>query len=403
VKIVDVAEFYSATSGGVRTYIDRKFSAAARCGHDLTVIAPGREDRVERRAGGKLIWLRAPPLPVDKTYHMFWRAEDVWRILDQEAPDVVEGSSPWRGGWLVGNWRGSAARRAARVLFMHADPIAVYPQTLLGHLLSPIAIDRIFSWFWSYLRRLEMRFDGCVVAGVWLAERFRQHGLRRLHAVPFGVETRIFRSGLRDEATRRASLARCGLEGDAALMITIGRHHPEKRIPMLIGALTLAQKARPIGLAIVGDGLAHRAVLAAAARARHVFVAGRIADRDHLARLLASADGLLHGSSAETFGFVVAEALCCGTPVVVPDGGGACDLARPSYAEIYAAGDRRAAGDAILRLLARDPTALSNAAAEAGSRIGDLDGHFDRLFALYEGLASAKRAGAGGRQLETAC
>jgi len=400
VKIVDVAEFYSATGGGVRTYIDRKFAAAARCGHALTVIAPGPENRVEWRAGGKLVWLRAPALPVDKNYHMFWRAADVWRILDAEAPDVVEGSSPWRGGWLVGAWGGPAARHAARVLFMHADPVAVYPQTLLGHLFSPASIDRIFGWFWCYLQRLEARFDGCVVAGAWLADRFRHHGLQRLHATPFGVETRIFRPGLRDEAMRRAMLERCGLGPEAALMITVGRHHPEKRVPALIDALTLAQRARPVGLAIVGDGLAHGAVLAGAARARHVHVAGRIGNREQLARMLASADGLLHGSSAETYGFVVAEALCCGTPIVVPDGGGARDLAQPDYSEIYPAGDRRATGEAVLRLLARDPAAMRGAALEAGSRIGDLDGHFDRLFALYGELASARRARVEDRALD---
>ena len=398
-KIVDVAEFYSATSGGVRTYIDRKFAAAARSGHVLTVIAPGREDRVEQRDGGRLVWLKAPVLPVDKNYHVFWRAEDVWRVLDAEAPDVVEGSSPWRGGWLVGAWQGPVARRAARVLFMHADPVAVYPQTLLGHLLSPGTIDRLFGWFWSYLRRLESRFDGCVVAGAWLADRFRQHGLLRLHAVPFGVETRIFRPGLRDEALRQAMLERCGLGPEAALMITIGRHHPEKRVPMLIQALTVAQQSRPVGLTVVGDGLAHGAVLAGAARARHVHVAGRVTDRDHLARMVASADGLLHGSSAETYGFVVAEALCCGTPVIVPDGGGARDLAQPASAEIYKAGDRRGAGEAILRLLARDPVAMHDAALEAGATIGDLDEHFDRLFALYGELAAAKRQ-AGERRLD---
>lgn len=391
-KIVDVAEFYSATSGGVRTYVDRKFTAAARCGHTLTVIAPGRENRVEQRAGGKLIWLRAPQLPADKNYHMFWSAADVWSILDAEAPDVVEGSSPWRGGWLVGRWDGAMARRAARVLFMHADPVAVYPQTLLGHWLPAAAIDRMFGWFWRYLRRLEARFDGCVVAGAWLADRFRQHGLQRLHAVPFGVETAIFRPGLQDDAMRRAMLAQCGLRPDAALLVTIGRHHPEKRVPMLIQALTLAQQARPVGLVVIGDGLAHGAVLAAARRARHVHVAGRITDRDHLARMLASADGLLHGSSAETYGFVVAEALCCGTPVIVPDGGGARDLAHPDYAEIYPPGDRRAAAAAILRLLDRSHDAMRRAALDAAGRIGDLDGHFDRLFALYAHLAAARRA-----------
>jgi len=56
VRIVDVNEFYSPTGGGVRSYIDRKLAVMATLGHELIVIAPGREDRVEYRAGkGRVI------------------------------------------------------------------------------------------------------------------------------------------------------------------------------------------------------------------------------------------------------------------------------------------------------------------------------------------------------------
>jgi len=65
---------YSPTAGGVRTYVDQKFQAAARLDHSLTVIAPGTENRVEMREGGKLVWVEAPQLPFDRNYRMFWRA-----------------------------------------------------------------------------------------------------------------------------------------------------------------------------------------------------------------------------------------------------------------------------------------------------------------------------------------
>jgi alpha-1,6-mannosyltransferase len=399
VKIADISEFYSATSGGVRTYVDQKFKAAARLGHSLTVIAPGKDNRVEQREGGKLIWVEAPQLPFDKNYHMFWRAADVWRILDAEAPDIVEGSSPWRGGWIAAGWQGPAAK----MLFMHADPVAVYPQTLLSGVLSPSTIDRLFGWFWAYLRRLNGGFDGVVVAGAWLARRFESHGLDNLQVVPFGVETETFGPGLRDEALRRAMLEQCGLGPDAALLINIGRHHPEKRIGMLIEAATKVQEVRPAGLYIVGHGLSHGTILAKAAAARHVHVAGRITDRVRLARMVASADALVHGSTAETYGFVVAEALCCGTPLVVPDAGGAHDLASEAYAEIYPAGDRNAAAAAIIRLLARDRTSLSRLALEAGrTRVGDIEAHFDKLFAFYAQAARRKRRAAETMSMELA-
>ncbi len=386
-KIVDVAEFYSATSGGVRTYVDQKFLAAAAQGHSLTVIAPGKENREERREGGKLIWVEAPQMPFDPNYHLFWRAADVWRILDREAPDVVEGSSPWRGGWLAAQWQGPAAR----ALFMHADPVAVYPQTLLSGVLAPATIDRMFGWFWSYLRRLNSHFDACVVAGAWLAARFEQYGLKNLQVVPFGVDTGVFGPGRRDEALRASMLAECGLGPDAALLINVGRHHPEKRIPMLIDAVTQAQRARPVGLYVVGDGLSHRSVVTKAASAVHVHVAGRITDRALVARMMASADAMLHGSTAETYGFVVAEALCCGTPLVVPSAGGAGDLASPDYAETYAPGDREDAAAAILRLLGRDRAGLTAAALAAGAdKVGDIDAHFAKLFAFYGDIARRK-------------
>ncbi len=388
-KIVDVSEFYSPTSGGVRTYVDQKFKAAARHRHSLTVIAPGTENKVETREGGKLVWVEAPQLPFDRNYRMFWRAADVWRILDAEEPDVVEGSSPWRGGWIAAGWPGAAAK----MLFMHADPVAVYPQTLLGGIIAPHTIDRLFGWFWSYLRRLNAAFDGCVVAGSWLATRFAGYGLRNLQVVPFGVETASFGPGHRDAALRAAMLAACGLSPDAALLVNVGRHHPEKRIGLLIDAVSKAQQSRPVGLCIIGDGLSHAHVRARAARASHVHVAGRVNDRPKLARMVASADALLHGSTAETYGFVVAEALCSGTPVVVPNAGGAGDLAGSEYAETYQGGDVNSAAAAILRVLDRDRASLSRAAFEAGKRrVGDIDSHFEKLFALYAQTVERKHA-----------
>ena len=387
-KIVDISEFYSPTGGGVRNYVDQKFKAAARHRHSLTVIAPGKENRVETREGGKLVWVETPQLPFDRNYRMFWRAEDVWRIVDDETPDVVEGSSPWRGGWIAARWRGAAAK----MLFMHADPVAVYPQTLLSGLMSPPTIDKLFGWYWSYLRRLNACFDGCVVSGSWLAARFAGHGLHNLHVVPFGVETAWFGPGLRDDALRSAMLEKCGLSPDATLLINIGRHHPEKRVGVAIDAASKAQKSRPVGLYLVGDGLIHARVRAKAARASHVHVAGWVNDRATLASMIASADALLHCSSAETFGFVVAEALCCGTPVIVPDAGGAGDLAGADYAETYAPGDPNSAAKAILRLLERDRVVLSPAALEAGRRVGDIENHFEKLFAVYAQAAQRKRA-----------
>ena len=386
-KVADISEFYSEHGGGVRTYVRQKLAASARLGHECVIIAPGPVDREERLPGGKIVWVKAPVLAPDPRYHVFIGMGAALAVLDREQPDVVEGSSPWRGGWIAARWRG----RALKSLFMHADPVAVYPQTLLGGALGRDRVDSMFGWFWSYLRKLNSHFDATIVAGDWLADRFARFGLRGLHAVPLGVERAIFHAGLRDESLRRGMLADCGLPDDAALLVAVGRHHPEKRLPVIMEAAARAGRTRPLGLYLIGDGLMRAAIERKARSLSHIHVAGQIQDRSKVASMMASADAVLHGSASETYGIAVAEALACGTPVIVPDAGGAADFAAPGCSQVYSTGDAKSAEVAILWQLAKDRTAACDAALRtAAARIPDASSHFDMLFAFYEAELARK-------------
>jgi alpha-1,6-mannosyltransferase len=394
-KIVDVAEFYAEQGGGVRTYVNQKLAAGARAGHEVVVIAPGPRDAEEQRLGGRILWVKGPPLPPDPRYYVLYREGAVHELLDRERPDVVEGSSPWSGGWFAARWRGDAAK----TFIFHQDPVAVYPQTLLGGALGAQRVDRLFGWYWAYLRTLSRRFDATVVSGHWLAAKLQRFGLRRPVAVPFGIEKTQFSPAHRDPAVREQLLAACGLAGvaGAKLLVTISRLHPEKRLGTLMDGFARARRAhpdQPLGLVVFGDGPLRRWVERRAARTPGVHLAGFVTERGLLAAALASADAMLHGSAAETYGLVVAEAVCSGLPLVVPDVGGAADLAAPDYAETYPPGDGAACGAAISRLLARDPAALAAGCARAArDEVGTMDDHFDALFAFYQGLAAERRAG----------
>jgi alpha-1,6-mannosyltransferase len=387
VKIVDVCEFYSPTGGGVRRYIDQKLEFAPRFGHDLTIIAPGVESRRERVRGGEIIWVASPQLPFDPNYRMFWRARDVWNVLDSLSPDLVEGSSPWRGGWLTARWRGNVPK----VFFMHMDPVAVYPQTFLGGFLGEERVDRMFGWFWTYLNRLNGFYDAAIVTNPAMAQRFGKFGLKNIEVAPFGVEREKFSHIFADPVMRREMLAECGLTDDATLLIAVGRHHPEKRLNVVIDAVSRAQLHRKIGLYIVGDGLIRKSVERWARRARHVHVAGQISDQHRLASVIASADGLIHGSAAETFGLVLAEALCSGTPVIVPDAGASATFAGPGYAETYRPGDAADGAAAILALVAGDRAVQSRAALiAADARVNSVEQHFETLFEIYERIVAER-------------
>ena len=386
-KIVDVSEFYSELGGGVRSYVNQKLDLAAEAGHDLTIVAPGAENRIDVRRGGKIVWIECPIMPFDRNYRMFWRADDVWHVLDAETPDVVEGSSPWRGGWIAGCWAGNALKS----LVFHQDFVAGYFHTFLDRVLAPDIIDRLLGWYWRYVQRLSARYDTTIVADAWLADRLENFGLDRPVVVPFGVERGRFSPAQRDKDLRGELLARCEIPDNGRLLLAVGRLHPEKRLGTVIDGFARAKAQRPLGLVIVGDGVSRIAVERHARRAGNVHMEGEIRDRALLARYYASADVLVHGSAAETYGLVVAEAICSGLPVVVPDRGGAANFASCGRSKIYATGDAGSCAAAILELLDRRDLAGQPGSCLKASPIGFLDEHFAALFKLYEKLSDAKR------------
>jgi alpha-1,6-mannosyltransferase len=159
---------------------------------------------------------------------------------------------------------------------------------------------------------------------------------------------------------------------------------------MVIAAASEAGGHAPLGLVIVGDGMDRARIERAAARSPHVHLAGAIRDRQALASVLASADGLVHGGDAETFGLVPAEALASGLPLVLPDRSGSAQLADPAFTESYRSGDTASAAAAIARLLARDPGTLKAAARQAAAKVRSDAEHFAQLFEHFTELAGRR-------------
>ena len=229
-RILELAEFYSEQGGGVRTYIAQKFEAARHAGHHLCVVAPGAENRIEQREGGKLIWVKSPPIPVDRRYHLFWDRQPIDEIVATEKPDFIEGSSPWRGAWFAGR----QSPTIPKALFIHQDPVLTYPQTVFRKILSEKQIDRSFAWFFCYFRRLQSLYQASVVSSEWMARRLADNGMKKPTVIPFGVNKSEFRNARIRKDLRAHMLRACDVHfSGAKLLITISRHHPEKRLPML--------------------------------------------------------------------------------------------------------------------------------------------------------------------------
>ncbi len=150
---------------------------------------------------------------------------------------------------------------------------------------------------------------------------------------------------------------------------------------------------RDIVLVLLGDGPERERMKERAAGSPDVVMPGFVNDRATLARMLASADALVHGCPFETFGLSIAEAMSCGLPTVVPDEGGAAEMHVPEAGERYVSLDVDACARAIERLLGRladGGDALRAAAVRAASRLPNVIEQFEGQIGLYEELLRSK-------------
>jgi alpha-1,6-mannosyltransferase len=386
-KIADVAEFYSDKGGGVKTYIDLKLEAGSKNGHEVIIVAPGAENKTENRSGGKIIWVKSPPIPIDPRYYFFNRQKHVHEILNSIKPDIVEGSSPWTGGWMVANWKGNSVKS----FIFHQDPVAVYPETYLGNIIGYENVNRLFFWYWQYLRKLSKKYDITVTSGIWLADKLKSFGITNAQAVSFGIDKKLFSESRKNDALKKELLRKCNAPENGRLIVTISRFHPEKRLKTLIEAFKIfSAKNKDAGYLIIGDGAFKKQIEKKAKETDRIHFFGFTKDRILVSNILASSDLMIHGSGAETYGLVVAEAICSGLPAVVPDRGGAYDLSSEEYSEVYKLGNASSCADAIERIFERNKEHLKINLRQVSEKICDIDNHFQNLFRKYEEEANKK-------------
>ncbi len=382
-RIVDVCAFYAPAGGGVRTYVDAKLSWASRHGHEVIILAPGeRGETVKRGPGAFVVTIPSPALPLDRRYRYFDDEDAIHRVLDAWQPDHVEASSPWSSASMVGRWQGSASRS----LIMHCDPLGTYAYRWLGGVIPIDAIDRLFGRFWQHLRRLDEMFDLVVCANRQLARRLDRGGIGKCETIPMGVEPGVFSPTNRSVELREATLRSMGLSPDSVLLLGLGRLASEKRWEMVVRA---AGEVADVGLLLVGDGAKRPQLERLARRIGKTRVAGPIGDRSQLARLLASADALVHGCEAETFCMAAAEARASGIPIIVPDRGAAMDQSVRLASVVYRSGNQGSLVKAIQRFIDRGPE-LQRMRATLQSDVRTMDEHFTQLVDRYEILRSTR-------------
>jgi alpha-1,6-mannosyltransferase len=348
VRIVQLANLVSPTSGGIRTTIERLRAGYAAAGHDPVLVIPGARPARHRDAHGEVVVVPAPVVPGTGGYRMIADVRGVRRLLAELTPDRVEVHDRFTLR-VVGPW--AAARAVPSVVVVHERL-----DRLAGMHLPWIARPAV--WARRDDAALADRFDVVVTPSAFAADPFRQVGAA-VEVVRWGVDLDRFRPD------RRSAVVRRRLLGDQQVLLAmVCRLSPEKRPALAVEALAgmrrLGVDAR---LVVAGTGSADAAVRRAA-RGLPVTFLGHLSSRDHVAELLAAADVAVCPGPIETFGLAALESLASGTPVVGNRAGAVAELlAAPSGEAVYGHGSAMAA--AAVRLLDAGPAAREAARATA--------------------------------------
>ena len=136
----------------------------------------------------------------------------------------------------------------------------------------------------------------------------------------------------------------------------VGNIEPKKNLRAVLRAFEIASPRLDHDLVLVGrpgwrcaEDLAALRTTPVAGRVR---LLGRLPDAD-LRALYAASTALLQWSLYEGFGLVPLEAMACGTPVIVSDGGALAEVAGPA-AEVVPLGDPAALAEAMVALAGDD-------------------------------------------------
>jgi alpha-1,6-mannosyltransferase len=304
VRIVQLANFYTPVSGGLRTCLEQTGAGYLSAGHERVLLVPGPADRDEQTSAGRRLTVQSPRLPDSGGYRVLTHRTRVCALLDEVRPDILEVSDKLSIGWLA---RWARHRRVPLVLFSHERIDAILRSRLPGFVPLTAAADVVN-------RRLAGLVDQIVVTSGFSAAEFQRIGADHVTRVPLGVDLDTFRPRPVPAAPAPVRL------------VTVSRLSREKRPDLAVEALrALTAGGIDAHLVIVGDGPL-RDRLRERTAGLPVSFTGHVSDRRRLAALVSAADVALSPSPAESFGLATLEALACGVPAVVPAQGAAGEL-----------------------------------------------------------------------------
>jgi alpha-1,6-mannosyltransferase len=380
-KIVDVTQFYSPVSGGVKRYLHEKIDYIQQHAPDdqHVLIVPGSGTMLKVNGRSRIYTVRSPLVSSTAQYRALLNLRAVDQILIRERPDLIESGDPYQVGWRA--LKVGRALKIPVVGFYHSH----FPEAYLRNsakLLGKTATRRVMKLSRAYVRKLYNRHTATLVASDRLAGVLRDWGVRNVRVVGLGVNTDIFRP---EESDGTATRRRLNIDSNRKLLLYVGRLAKEKNVATLFSAFEILsrRRANEFHLLVIGDGPQRTQLKALQRRIKNISWIRYCADPQELGRYYRAADLFVHPGVQETFGLVALESQACGTPVVGIRGSAMDDLIFHEQANWAEENDPEALADAIENFSAKELSILGAQAARNLAQSHAWPRVFERLFCIY--------------------
>lgn len=298
-KILQVANFVSPKSGGLRTAIDALRNGYEEMGWSVYRLTPFPDPHHQLDLYG----IRSLRVPTMHSYHVIVERNSIQNAIRDIKPDVIELSDKstlaWLPKWAKDNGIPCCVISHERMdlALRHAGLVSLPLRKIAGH--------------WT--RQIANHASKIVCASQFAAIEFKNFDVN-VEIVPLGISLdSINPLAIKEKGNSKIKIVMCT------------RLSEEKKPHVGIEAVRILAKYRDVEMVIMGDGPSRRR-LERLARGLNVQFLGHVADRTRVLQELGSADVVLNLGPIETFGLVTLEALAMGSPVVVASTGASHEL-----------------------------------------------------------------------------